>query len=210
MDARTLPLSPVPGTQSLEVRSDPALESALLALLQRKSDETHAHSSRVSELACEWVEHMHSRSKWLEVSSSEIALSARFHDIGKVAVSDSVLNKAGPLDAGEREQMNQHSRIGYELFCNVSSLREVSLGILHHHERWDGAGYPSGLRGTEIPFIARVIGIVDAFDAMTSSRCYQRARPENVALEEIRLNGGTQFCPELVEDFAQFLNARNT
>jgi HD-GYP domain-containing protein (c-di-GMP phosphodiesterase class II) len=127
-----------------------------------------------------------------------------------MAVSDSILNKAGPLSTPEREQMNEHSRIGYELFCNVSSLEQVSLGILHHHERWDGAGYPFGLRGAEIPFLARVIGIVDAFDAMTSSRCYQRAKSEGAALEEIRLNGGSQFCPELVEDFAQFLNARNT
>jgi len=200
MDARTLPSAPVPGS----------LENTLLELLRRKSDDTHAHSSRVSDLAWEWVEHMHSRSKWLEVSASEVALSARFHDIGKMAVSDSILNKAGPLSPPEREQMNEHSRIGYELFCNVSSLEQVSLGILHHHERWDGAGYPFGLRGVEIPFLARVIGIVDAFDAMTSSRCYQRAKSEGAALEEIRLNGGSQFCPELVEDFAQFPNARNT
>jgi len=201
MDARTLPL---PSVQS------PALETVLLDLLKRKSDETHEHSARVGELAREWVEHMQSRSKWLEVSATEVELSARYHDVGKIAVQDDVLNKAGPLDSAEREQMNSHARIGYELFRNVSSLESVALGILHHHERWDGGGYPAGLRGQEIPWIARIIGIIDAFDAMTSNRCYQRARSPESALEEIRLSAGQHFCPELVEDFTQFLNARNT
>jgi len=205
MDARTLPLPPVPAEQAaLE------LETVLLELLMRKSSETHAHSSRVGELAREWVEHMHSRSKWLEVSANEIARSARYHDVGKVAVQNEILNKAGPLTPAEREEMNAHARIGYELFRNVSSLESVALGILHHHERWDGGGYPAGLKGQEIPFVARVIGIIDAFDAMTSNRCYQRARSPESAIEEIRLSGGTQFCPDLVEDFAEFLNARNT
>ncbi|MBU6154426.1 MAG: HD domain-containing protein [Bdellovibrionales bacterium] len=210
MDAKTLPRPQARSISDTQNPSESGLEYALLELLRRKSDETHEHSSRVGGLAREWVEHMHSRSKWLEVSSGEVELGARFHDIGKIAISDKVLNKAGPLSPEERVQMNGHSRIGFELFCNVSSLQQISLAILHHHERWDGAGYPDGLRGSEIPFIARVIGIVDAFDAMTSSRCYQRARSEDAALEEIRLNGGSQFCPDLVEDFAQFLNARNT
>jgi len=202
MDARTLHLTPIPGKTKLE--------EGLMELLQLKSAETYSHSSRVSQLTWEWVDHMHSRSKWLQLSASELSLSARFHDVGKIGVQNQVLNKEGPLTAGEREQMNQHARIGYELFCNVSSLEQVALGILHHHERWDGEGYPSGLRGSEIPFTAQVIGIVDAFDAMTSNRCYQRSRSEGEALQEIRLNAGRQFNPDLVEDFTQFLNARNT
>lgn len=186
------------------------LAETLLPILHFKSRDTAEHSFRVSRLASEWVAHMHSRGRAQDLELEEIAVSARFHDIGKIGIPDSVLNKEGALDAREWEWMQQHSQIGFELFHNVSNSREASLGILHHHERWDGRGYPAGLRGEEIPRIARVIAIIDAFDAMTNTRSYRKGRSEREAIEEIRLGAGTQFCPDLAEDFAEFLNARNT
>jgi HD-GYP domain-containing protein (c-di-GMP phosphodiesterase class II) len=186
------------------------LAETLLPILHFKSRDTAEHAFRVGRMASEWVAHMQSRKRWLDVSIEEVAVSARFHDIGKIGIPDAVLNKEGALDSREWGWMQQHARIGYELFYNVSNLRNASLGILHHHERWDGRGYPAGLKGEEIPRIARIIAILDAFDAMTHTRSYQKGRSDAEALEEIRLNSGTQFCPELVQDFAEFLNARNT
>ena len=191
-----------------EVESD--LAETLLPILHFKSRETAEHSFRVSRLAAEWVDHQQSRARWLEISREEVVISARFHDIGKIGIPDAVLGKDGPLESREWEWMQQHARIGYELFHNVSNLKGASLGILHHHERWDGRGYPSGLKGEEIPLIARIIALIDAFDAMTHARSYQKARSEAEAIEEIRLNSGTQFCPRLTQDFAEFLNARKT
>jgi HD-GYP domain-containing protein (c-di-GMP phosphodiesterase class II) len=188
--------------------TDPA--ETLLPILHFKSRETAEHSYRVGRLAAEWVVHLHSRGRHLEIALDEVSVAARFHDIGKIGIPDSVLNKTGPLDAREWDWMRQHARIGYELFHPVSNLRNASLGVLHHHERWDGSGYPSGLQGEEIPPVARIISIIDAFDAMTHTRSYQTARSEIEAVEEIRLGSGTQFCPVLAEEFAQFINARNT
>jgi HD-GYP domain-containing protein (c-di-GMP phosphodiesterase class II) len=188
----------------------PGLAETLLPILHFKSRETAEHSHRVGRLAAEWVAHLHSRGRHRGVDLSEVSIAARFHDIGKIGIPDSVLNKAGALDVQEWEWMRQHARIGYELFDSVSSLKNAALGVLHHHERWDGAGYPAGLKGEGIPLIARIIAIIDAFDAMTHTRSYQSARTESEALQEIHLRSGTQFCPDLAREFAQFLNARNT
>jgi HD-GYP domain-containing protein (c-di-GMP phosphodiesterase class II) len=200
MDARSL-------TSDSVMRPESLIES-LFEILKSKDLETFTHSSRVGRLTAEWILHLQCRSRWLEVDANALEIAARFHDIGKLGIKESVLNKVGPLDESERMIIRQHSEIGYELFCNVSGLSRGALGILHHHERWDGLGYPSGLRGEEIPIEARFIAIVDAFDAMTAGRIYQKRRTESEALQEIRLNSGKQFCPELVEEFAQFLDAR--
>jgi HD-GYP domain-containing protein (c-di-GMP phosphodiesterase class II) len=200
MDARSLKSDPVISPTSL-------IES-LFEVLRSKDLETFSHSSRVGRLTSEWIQHLHARSRWLEIDAEALSIAARFHDIGKIGIKASVLNKPGALDEVERAIVRQHSEIGFELFCNVSGLSQGALGILHHHERWDGGGYPSGLRGREIPIEARFIAIVDAFDAMTSGRSYQKLKSEAEALQEIRLNAGKQFCPDLVEEFTQFLDAR--
>ncbi len=202
MDARTLETDPQQGSL-LPVQD-------LFRVLLTKNRETFHHSERVERLAREWGAYMRSRHRWADVSVEELVWCARCHDLGKIGIQNRILDKVGPLDALEKEIMKQHSELGFELFSSSSGNSAVAEGILFHHERWDGQGYPAGLSGESIPILARMVAIVDAFDAMTSARSYQKARTPREALQEIRLNAGRQFCPSLVEDFTQFLNAQNS
>lgn len=179
-------------------------------LISHKDRETHQHSNRVATLTKEWILHQQSRQQWLELDLQSLVRAARLHDVGKVGILNQILNKPGPLTSEEKEQLNQHSEIGYELVRDIPSQETIALAIRHHHERWDGLGYPSGLRGNEIPFFAQVISLVDAFDAMTSDRPYQAARSASAAIAEIQANAGRQFSIELAADFVQFLHARNS
>jgi HD-GYP domain-containing protein (c-di-GMP phosphodiesterase class II) len=191
-----------------QIQSSLSAES-LQEVLKTKDQDTHAHTERVGELVRRWCEYMRVRGEWLDLSEVDLAVSARMHDIGKIGVRGSILNKAGPLTEGERLLMNEHVELGFELVQGQFSSEEVALGIRHHHERFDGRGYPSGLRGEAIPLFARVIAIVDAFDAMTSKRTYQRQKTEREALNELIDNAGSQFDPFLIERFVQFLHAQN-
>jgi HD-GYP domain-containing protein (c-di-GMP phosphodiesterase class II) len=201
MDARTLVSAPVAGAVPLT--------DALIEVLRAKDSGTYAHSTRVGALMDEWIRHLHSRSRWLEIDASVLFWSAFLHDVGKIGVSQAILNKPGRLTPDEQTVLRRHSETGFELVRGVPGMAEAALGVLHHHERWDGEGYPSGLKGSSIPVLARFIAIVDAFDAMTTDRPYQAARTAHEAVEEIRLKSGAQFCPDLVEEFAQFVDARN-
>ncbi len=202
MDAQSLTLvSPI---------STHDLEKSLTQLILAKDAGTFAHSNRVAEITSEWVQYMKSRHQWVEHDEQDLVLAARLHDVGKVGVLDQILNKAGPLSAEEREHLNLHSEIGYELVRDLKSAEKFALAIRHHHERWDGDGYPLGLKRDQIPFFAQVICIVDAFDAMTSDRPYQKARSNAEASAELLKNAGRQFSPVLTESFIQFLQARNT
>lgn len=182
---------------------------SLLGLLRFKNSDVLDHSVRVGELALEWVTHMSVRGRALGVSSEEVLLAGRLHDVGKIGIRNAVLEKPGPLNEGERGEMDLHPVIGFDLASRVPGVGIAALAILHHHERWDGRGYPAGLRGEEIPVLAQVIAIVDAYDAMTSKRCYQNGRSKQEAIQEIRLMAGAQFNPSLAEEFTQFLDARN-
>ena len=183
---------------------------SLLGLLQFKNRDVLDHSVRVGELALEWVTHMSHRGRVLGISPEEVLLAGSLHDVGKIGVRNTVLEKPGPLNEAERGEMDLHPVIGFDLASRVPGVGNAALAILHHHERWDGRGYPAGLRGEEIPILAQVIAIVDAYDAMTSKRCYQKSRSKQDAVQEIRLMAGAQFSPLLAEEFAQFLDARNT
>jgi len=178
-------------------------------ILKSKDFETDAHSFRVSELTKEWIQYMKSRQEWLDLEEYDLVLAARLHDIGKVGILDSVLQKPGPLTDEERAHLNLHAEIGYELACDANVQEHLALAIRHHHERWDGKGYPLGLKEQEIPFFAQVISVVDAFDAITSDRPYQKARSESEAIQELRSNAAQQFSPVLVDAFVKFLHARN-
>jgi len=178
-------------------------------VLRSKDSGTFSHSTRVGALMHEWIRHLHSRSRWLEIDPASLFWSAFLHDVGKISVDQAVLNKSGPLTPEERAHLQRHSEAGFELVRGIPGMAEAALGVLHHHERWDGGGYPSGLAGAAIPVLARFIAIVDAFDAMTSDRSYQTARSAQEAVEEIRLKAGTQFCPVLAGEFVQFVDARN-
>lgn len=131
----------------------------------------------------------------------DLRLAATLHDIGKIAVPDRILRKPERLDDEERVLMRRHAEDGAEIVGRIRTLRHLLPGVLSHHERLDGRGYPVGLAGDELPTMARIIGVADTYDAMTTDRPYRRALPHEVAAEEIREGAGTQFCPEVVAAF---------
>ncbi len=184
-------------------------ESRMLDLVARKDLSTLGHSNRVAELTREWAEFMLSRGSWVGVHPARLESAARLHDIGKVMVPDAVLLKPGPLDPAERELMNAHAEAGYEMVKSHRNESYAALAVRHHHERWDGRGYPLGLEGDQIPFQAQVVAIADAFDAMTEDRVYRKGRSPEEALVEIERCAGSHFSPVRVAEFVQFIHARN-
>lgn len=142
--------------------------------------------------------------KEMDLTSFEISrlrLFARFHDLGKVLIPDEVLFKPGRLTEAEWDQMKMHSRIGSSIAASIIQLQDIADLILKHHERWDGAGYPLGISGTEIPLFCRILAIADTFDAMTNERSYRVAVSHSDAIKEIEECAEKQFDPELVEFF---------
>jgi len=135
-----------------------------------------------------------------EFSQREVALAraaALLHDIGKVGVSEEILNKAGELSPGEFTEMRNHSQYGYDFLSQFPDLAEHGQVVLHHHERWDGAGYPAGLAGENIPLASRLIHLADAIDVMLRPRSYKWSMPLEWVLGELSHHSGSQFDPEL-------------
>jgi putative nucleotidyltransferase with HDIG domain len=172
-------------------------------MLDRRDPYTAEHSQRVSNL----VEEMLRRYPDVSFDDYEtISTAARIHDLGKVTTSDATLLKPGRLDAYEFEEMKRHAIDGAEIMSHISIFSDVARIIRHHHERWDGKGYPDGISGERIPVGSRLIAVADTYDAMTTDRPYRSALPHHVAVEEIRRNSGTQFDPIAVRAFMQALN----
>jgi HD-GYP domain-containing protein (c-di-GMP phosphodiesterase class II) len=155
------------------------------------------HARRVSELA----DAIAARLGWDEERRRVLALGGVLHDVGKLSVPETVLRKPGPLSRDERATIRRHPRIGASLVWRVATLRIAVPGVLFHHERWDGRGYPAGCAGARIPAEARVLAVADAFDAMTSDRAYRAAVSVEDALEEIHRCAGSQFDPEVAAVF---------
>jgi HD-GYP domain-containing protein (c-di-GMP phosphodiesterase class II) len=139
------------------------------------------------------------------VQDRRAGLAGILHDVGKLGVPTRLLRKDGPLTPEERRVIELHPEYGHEITRGISFLGEARAAILHHHERLDGSGYPYGLSGAQIPECARVVAVADAFDAMTSTRSYRRARPVATALEELRRCAGAQFDPDMVEALTRAL-----
>ncbi len=138
---------------------------------------------------------------WEDQDLEALELGAILHDIGKIRVRYDVLTKTGPLDAEEWKEMRKHPRYGADMIRGTPYLEEVVPFVLHHHERWDGEGYPAGLAGREIPLGARLLAVADTFHAMTSNRPYREARTAEDAFDEILAQSGKQFDPSIVEAF---------
>jgi len=173
---------------------------ALAATVDAKDHYTYGHSRKVSQYAV-------SISEALGLPEDRIATiraAALLHDIGKIAIPDSVLNKPGPLTEQEWDLVKAHPGLGGEILKHVIDLVNCLPAILHHHERYDGSGYPAGLRGEEIPLDARILAIADAYDAITSIRAYHAHLPPQEALDELKRCSGTQFDPEIVSIFCQW------
>ena len=175
--------------------------NTLLATLYEKSLETEAHTKRLFK----YCEAIGKELKLSEQSMNELSLLSVLHDIGKVAIHQSILKKPGPLTVDEWLEMKKHCEIGYRITQNTPELSLVSEYILHHHERWDGGGYPKGLKGQEIPLCCRILAVADAFDAMTNDRIYRKALDRSDAIAELQKNAGTQFSPSIVEIFIGIL-----
>jgi HD-GYP domain-containing protein (c-di-GMP phosphodiesterase class II) len=138
----------------------------------------------------------------LELSAEEkrvACYAALLHDVGKIGVSDGVLNKPGPLIAEERKLVEAHVRIGHDLLVGIPALRDVASAILYHHEWWDGSGYPEGRAGEDIPIASRIVSVVDAYCAMLDKRSYKEAFSPEQARAELHRCAGTQFDPRIVE-----------
>ena len=170
---------------------------ALAAAIDAKDHYTRGHSQRVTELALIGVTSLKMSSEEREV----LEYAAILHDIGKIGISDSILSKTGQLTLKEFDVIRQHPRIGANIMEGILFLEDASKLVLHHHERYDGAGYPDGLIGEDIPLGARLLAVVDSFDSMTSDRSYRVAISTEAAIKELYKHCGTQFCPIAVEAF---------
>ncbi len=172
-----------------------AIVASIMASLYAKSQETEEHGKRLARLSGMIGERLGLDAR----SMDDLQLLSILHDIGKIGVDDSILNKPAPLSPREWEQMRQHPHIGYRIAMSSPQLESIARYILHHHEAWDGTGYPLGLKGTEIPLMSRIIAVVDAFDAMTERRVYRKSISYQDALKELQRCAGTQFDPEIAE-----------
>jgi len=170
---------------------------ALAAALDAREHETQAHSQRVREYASALAERLGLQGEEL----IHVGRGALLHDVGKIGVPDSILLKPAKLTPQEWIQMKRHPQVGHEILRVIKFLEPAAEIVLTHQERWDGAGYPSGLRGTEIPLGARIFGVVDTLDAMTSDRPYRKALSFEAAWEEVRRCSGSQFDPRVAEAF---------
>ncbi len=171
--------------------------TALAATIDARNFHTLRHSEQVTKYSLEVA-------KGLDLSEGEtekLEQAGRLHDIGKIAIPDSILGKPGKLTEDEWEVVKKHPVRGANILNSSGFLHDIVPVVRHHHERYDGSGYPDGLSGKAIPLGSRIIAVSDAFEAMTADRPYRRAFQSEKALEEIRLNAGTQFDPEIEEVF---------
>lgn len=174
----------------------------LMQALEERDRITEGHAARLSSL----MEKMGQRLAMPKEVVSDLRLLAKFHDIGKVGIPDNILKKPGRLTSDEVAIMRQHCEIGFRIAKSSPDLEPIADWILKHHEHWNGKGYPLGLRQEEIPIQCRILGIVDAYDAMTGERPYQKALTREAAIEEIRRCAGTQFDPSLTAVFIALLS----
>ena len=170
---------------------------ALSNSLDAKDPYTRGHSERVALLAQMLAEQI----GMSEAEVEEIHLAGSLHDIGKIGVPDRVLCKPGRLTDEEFDEIKRHPRLGHDILAGIPSLSGILPGVLHHHEKWNGRGYPEGIAGDDIPVQARILALADTFDAMSSNRAYRACMPREKVLEEIRRVSGEQFDPELTGPF---------
>lgn len=176
--------------------------STIASMIEAKDSYTKGHSVRVAEFSALIASEL----GWREEEVQNLKYIALLHDIGKVGIPDNVLNKPGRLTESEFNIIKSHTTIGGDILKDIETITDVDAGAKYHHERYDGSGYPSGLREDEIPMVARIIGIADAYDAMSSKRIYRDNLPTEVIRKELVCGRGTQFDPELLDIFVELLD----
>ena len=174
---------------------------SMVNTLEAKSYETNAHAERMGKLAVRLGKRVNLSKRELD----ELKLLADLHDIGKVAIPESILKKPTNLTKEEFEIIKKHPQTGFDIVNAIPELYNVAKGVLAHHERWDGEGYPYGLKENEIPILARIITIVDSFDVMINKRSYKEAYTYNYAIKELKKCAGSQFDPMLIEEFLKLI-----
>ena len=174
-----------------------AVVCGLNQLLDLRDLSTGCHSTRLAE----WAVRVAIELGLDEVHQRNVEVACLLHDLGKIGVPDAVLRKERALTPEERDQMKRHPDYGWAILRLFPGFELAALFALHHHEHYDGSGYPGGLRGEEIPLGARIVAVVDAFDAMVSDRCYRKGLPLEEALGRLQAASGSQFDPRIVERF---------
>ncbi len=172
-------------------------------LLDLKDLNTGVHSTRLAE----WGMRVGQELGLEEAELQNLEVAALLHDIGKVGIPDSILRKPERLDPDEYALMKKHSEYGWAVLRMLPGFERSALDILHHHESFDGKGYPAGLKGTEIPIVSRIVCVIDAFDAMVSSRPYRKGLPFEEAVRRLNEASGTQFDSAVVRSFLSFAEA---
>lgn len=170
--------------------------------VEAKDPYTRGHSDRVSEYSVLIGQKLNLDDKTIHT----LKIGGLFHDIGKIGIPDSILLKESKLDDDEYSQIKNHPSIGAHILGDVAMFKDIIPIVLHHHEKFDGHGYPSQLKGEDIPYLARIAAVADTFDAMTSKRSYRNALPLDVVKDEIKRCSGTQFDPAIAEVFLDILN----
>lgn len=174
-----------------------SLICAFNQLLDLKDISTGVHSTRLAE----WAIRVARKLQIPEEKLYQVEVAALLHDIGKIGVPDAILKKQAPLTAEERAVINRHPEYSWSILRLFPGLEDASLYALHHHESFDGSGYPSGLKGCEIPVISRIVSVIDAYDAMVSNRCYRKGLPHEEAVRRLLESSGKQFDLEVVQAF---------
>lgn len=174
-----------------------SLVCAFNQLLDLKDLNTGVHSTRLAE----WALHVASELGLETDALADMEVAALLHDIGKIGIPDAILNKPAKLTDEEYAVMKKHPEYGWAVLRRVPGMERASLMILHHHESFDGRGYPAGLKGDEIPMGSRIVSVIDAFDAMVSSRPYREGMPVEEAVKRLINGRGTQFDPDVVDSF---------
>ncbi len=172
--------------------------------IDAKDKYTRGHSIRVGFYTKKIAERM----DFDEDELDNIYYIALLHDVGKINISDAILNKPGKLDDEERDIIKTHTTNGAQILKDFSSVPHIVEGARYHHERYDGKGYPEGLSGEQIPLVARIIGVADAFDAMNSDRCYRKAYPMEKIVKELKEGAGKQFDPEVVKVMLELIEEK--
>jgi putative nucleotidyltransferase with HDIG domain len=202
-----LQFAPVPSSRIDHPSSSALLVSALARTMRSRDPRTYEHGERVRDYAINIARALGMTDRH---ALDAIAGAAVVHDVGKLGIHDEVLNKPGPLTPAEYELVKQHVTIGADLIASALLPRELALIVRHHHERWDGTGYPDGLRGAAIPPGARIVAIADCFDSLTSARPYRDVLSEADAAQWILQQRGSAFDPTFTDAFIQTLPAMRT
>jgi HD-GYP domain-containing protein (c-di-GMP phosphodiesterase class II) len=193
------------GTTQLRLEGNFEPVSELLAALLARDPATRNHLEHVNRLGKEFAELL----ALSEADTQSLMLASVLHDVGKIAIPDQVLRKPGRLSRDEYDLIRRHPQIGAMLIEHIPGFKDAANAVLHHHERYDGRGYPFKIEGDAIPLLARIVTLIDAYSAMVMNRPYHKGMEDREALSELRKGAGTQFDPALVKQFARMIAPKN-